>query len=606
MEIKFKVLVCFILVFFIHLLKSQCVQSCSVYNLSSIVYSVYPNTGNYVYLGDDDTSAAIPIGFNFNFYCQNYNTVKVCSNGFITFSGLPFTTSLSPYAQQLPDSAQPNAVIAFNWNDLDPTAGGLITYTTIGNSPNQKFIVTYTNIPLWSYGGSNSGQIVLNELDNSIEVHIGNALNNGWLTHSEGIENGNGSSGLSVSGRNLSLWTASNSSHKWQKQIIGTAPVSILGNTMVCNGQVHTYSCTLMPGALSYSWSLPGGGWGFSGNSNVITTTAGVSGQLSVSTNYTCGNSATQTLSVTVLPQPLISILGVSPPVVCAGQLLTLSMSGSVLGYTVLPVNISGNSPVSFIPLGSAVYSVYGTSSNGCTTTLPPTANVQVLPSPSISVSSGSICLGQQFNLNPSGATSYTFSSPFAIVNPSFTGTYQYTVTGTGSSSCSSSAISTLIVQPSPTVMAQASRSLICIKESCAVLAGGAVSYTWSNGFVGNTQTLSPLSSSVYSVIGQNIFGCTHSASVVIQVQSCLNIQTHKVSQLLIYPQPALHRICIDMDTDASNLYTYTITDNTGKVMQAGKLAYKELDLDFSDQGVFQIHIYKNENQYLSGKILKL
>jgi len=40
--------------------------------------------------------------------------------------------------------------------------------------------------------------------------------------------------------------------------------------------------------------------------------------------------------------------------------------------------------------------------------------------------------------------------------------------------------------------------------------------------------------------------------------------------------------------------------------MQAGKLAYKELDLDFSDQGVFQIHIYKNENQYLSGKILKL
>jgi hypothetical protein len=606
MKIKFRVWVYLTLVCYINLLKSQCVQSCSVYNLSSIVYTIYPNTGNYVYLGDDDTSAAIPIGFNFNYYCQNYNSVKVCSNGFITFSGLPFTTSLSPYAQQLPDPAQPNAVIAFNWNDLDPTAGGLITYTTIGNSPNQKFIVTYTNIPLWSFGGSNSGQIVLNEVDNSIEVHIGNAINNGWLTHSEGIENGNGSSGLSVSGRNLSLWTASNSAHKWQKQIIGTAPVSIFGNTMVCNGQVHTYSCTLMPGAISYSWSLPGGGWGFSGNSNVITATAGVSGLLSVSTSYTCGNSTTQTLSVTVLPQPLISILGVSPPVVCSGQSLTLSMSGSVLGYTVLPVNISSTSPLSFVPLGSAVYSVYGTSSNGCTTASPPTVNVQVLPSPTISVSSGSICLGQPFNLNPSGASSYTFSSPFAIVNPTFTGTYQYTVVGTGSSSCSSSAVSTLIVQPSPTIIAQASRSLICIKESCSVLAGGALSYTWSNGFVGNTQTLSPLSSTMYSVIGQNIFGCSHSASVVIQVQTCLQIQSQHVSQLHIYPQPAHQRIFLDIDTDAADVFTYSITDNTGKVLQTGVLAYKELQLNFLDQGVFQIHVYKNENQYLSGKILKL
>src|SRR5262245_19395344 len=42
-------------------------------------------TGTGFVLGDDQVSAAIPLGFSFNFYGSAYTDVHVASNGFLTF-----------------------------------------------------------------------------------------------------------------------------------------------------------------------------------------------------------------------------------------------------------------------------------------------------------------------------------------------------------------------------------------------------------------------------------------------------------------------------------------------------------------------------------------
>ncbi len=68
-------------------------------------------------LTDDGVSAALPIGFTFNFYGTDYTQFYVGANGFLRFD-----TSTSSLTNQcpLPNATAPNNLIALMWDDLDP------------------------------------------------------------------------------------------------------------------------------------------------------------------------------------------------------------------------------------------------------------------------------------------------------------------------------------------------------------------------------------------------------------------------------------------------------------------------------------------------------
>lgn len=93
---------------------------------------------------------------------------------------------------------------------------------------------------------------------------------------------------------------------------------NITGDTSVCNGMNNViYSIDPIPGAGSYSWSIPAGATILSGSgSNAITVDFGmnaVSGMISVYGTNFCGNSASSELAVAVNPYPLpplIEIIG--------------------------------------------------------------------------------------------------------------------------------------------------------------------------------------------------------------------------------------------------------------------------------------------------------
>ncbi len=578
-----------VFMFLVKSINAQCVQQCGVYSLSPITYTVYPNLGIPVFLSDDDTTGFLPIGFNFNFYCNTYSQVKICSNGFITFDNNSFTLPSTPYAQSLPSPTLPNAVIAYNWNDLDPSAGGTVFVNTIGTSPNQQFIVTYSAVPLWSITPQvlNTGQIVLNEIDGSIEIHVTTAGHNGWLTATEGIENATASSGSAVIGRNLSLWTATNSSHKWEKVIAPTAPTNIGNGTLICTGTQQTYTCDIMNGATAYNWNFPPS-WQGSSNTNSLMVTTGLTGMVSVNATYSCGTSPNSNLFVTIYPAPYVSVTNYTPSIICYGAAASVSVAGA-LSYTMQPGNISGISPLTVVPPATTNYSIYGTDVNGCVNISPASLLLTIYPSPSITVSSGSICLGESFDLSPKGALTYTYSHGglYPQVIPTTTGSINYFVVGTNSSGCIGTASAVLVVNNNPLIFASASKSVVCANQSITLTAQGANSYTWSNNSTGATVTAIPPVSTEYTVTGKSTDGCYTAQTISITVSPCIGLKENNFeNNTLIYPNPSFGEFTI-MVLESSTLIIYNIE---------GKEVYNQY---FKNAGDALLNLnYLNSGQY--------
>ena len=162
-------------------------------------------------LGDDAVSAYLPIGFTFNFFGNDYTDFKIGSNGFITFNASSSAGCCS--GQFIPNSAFPNELIAFAWEDLDPGNGGapatnLIRYKTTGVAPFRVLVMEYYNVDHWPSGDGVFAHVQLYETTNCIEIHVGSQPQAG--THTLGIENADGTEAYAAVGKNRSGWTATN------------------------------------------------------------------------------------------------------------------------------------------------------------------------------------------------------------------------------------------------------------------------------------------------------------------------------------------------------------------------------------------------------------
>lgn len=77
-------------------------------------------------------------------------------------------------------------------------------------------------------------------------------------------------------------------------------PGLIVGNTTVASGTNQTYYVDNVPGATSYTWTLPSG-WTGTSTTNAITARVGTTGgAISVRSNNSCGTSTTRSITVTV------------------------------------------------------------------------------------------------------------------------------------------------------------------------------------------------------------------------------------------------------------------------------------------------------------------
>lgn len=230
-----------------------------------------------------------------------------------------------------------------------------------------------------------------------------------------------------------------------------TATVTVLltstisaASQSICSNSSATLTAS---GATSYIWS-PGTGLSSTVGGSVTATPSSTTVYTIQGTNGSCPASAA-TLTLTVLPNPVITV---NSATVCASGTATLTASGATT-YTWGPVtglSSVNSSIVSASPASTTVYTVSGTLAS-CISA-PVNATVSVLPLPSITVNSASVCASGAATLNAAGATTYTWSPATAlnintgavvIANP--VATTVYTVTGS-IGTCTASASSTLTI----------------------------------------------------------------------------------------------------------------------------------------------------------------
>lgn len=602
---------------------AQCVPTCSSYVVSPITFTTFPSgsinltptfTNSFIGLfADDGSIGPIPIGFNFDYYCNTYSNVHICSNGFIMldYQPFPWPTQYVHPTQNLPDPTLPNGMIAFNMTDLDPGQGGTITYTTVGTAPNRMFIVTYSTVPCFSTPADlNTGQIVLYETSNIIEIHTTKArpdLNQLTLGGTQGIENTNGTIGVTPPGRNANnSWgaTADFTAYRFAPYT-PAPPTSVTGNTLLCQGAQGSYQTNPMLGALSYTWALPAG-WTGTSSTTALTTTAGVSGNVSVSATYTCGTSAPALINVSVVAAPVVSILSATPSVLCSGNSITINPNGAVV-YSVEPGGISGPAPISVQVNASTVYSVTGQNSSGCNSINTATVAIVANTTPTVTVNSGSTCVGQSFTITPSGANGYVISGGFFIVNPTV-GVNSYTVTGTATNGCvSDPAICQVTAIALPTLNVVSTKSVICVKESATLTASGANTYSWSNSAQTAATVVSPTVTTSYTVTG-DISGCKSSKVFTQGVSLCLGLKDEEMlnNGLSIYPNPAaaeLHVQLLAIEGEAE-LKLYNLAH---QLVKQQPLIAGENSIDIKDlaEGLYLAEVTLGDNIYVKKIAIK-
>jgi photosystem II stability/assembly factor-like uncharacterized protein len=97
-------------------------------------------TGTAVTLTDDQNVDLGTLGFNFSFYGNTYTGIRVCSNGFLSFT----STSTTFTNTAIPTATEPNNALYGFWDDLNPALGGTVHY--LRDVANNRFIVQWSNI----------------------------------------------------------------------------------------------------------------------------------------------------------------------------------------------------------------------------------------------------------------------------------------------------------------------------------------------------------------------------------------------------------------------------------------------------------------------------
>lgn len=296
---------------------------------------------------------------------------------------------------------------------------------------------------------------------------------------------------------------------------------------------------------------------------------------------------------------------------VCSGSSATLT-AGTTPATTYSWSNGATTASISVSPTVTMVYSV--TATNACgSSSAAVTVTVNNLPSVSLP-SSVPVCnTNTTVILNATGnaVSSYSWNTGATTmsisVSPSVTASY--TVVGTGICG-TATAVTTVSLTSAPTVSVSSASSTICANSPVVLTASvsGTTSYTWSTGATSASISVTPGTTTVYTVIASNACG-TATASLTQYVVSCTGIHELAGSQpVQLYPNPASDRIHILVPDDLlSATISIELTDALGRLVSKEILAKDDMILNLTrlEQGIYFYKIMSTGHLIQSGRILK-
>ncbi len=225
---------------------------------------------------------------------------------------------------------------------------------------------------------------------------------------------------------------------------------------------------------------------------------------------------------------PTIKVTGVNT--ICAGKSTRLTASGGV-SYTWSPstgLSSTTGASVEATPTFTTTYTVTGIDQYGYKNTETITVTVNDLPI--VLIADEVICLNDKVELKASGGISYLWKnvttglSSTTISNPeaSPTITTTYTVEVTGVNNCVSEKDVKVTVNDLPTISITGI-SAINEGQSTVLTASGGASYVWGPSTnlsvtTGTNVTASPTETTTYTVTGTDVYGCSNTSSITINV----------------------------------------------------------------------------------------
>lgn len=288
----------------------------------------------------------------------------------------------------------------------------------------------------------------------------------------------------------------------------------------------------------TYNWTSGSGSISGSPGTNVTVTPIANTIVTVIATDINgCKDTATATLTVQPLPN-ITAVAAASPICEGASTMLTGNGAGALGSYSwVTGVTTIGTSnPQSVSPILSTTYTVYGTDVNNCTNSA--NVSVNVNPKPDVQVTLQTpVCQGTASSATAINANTYTWydnlgniisSTNNVTITPSTSTTI--TVVGYDAIGCADTVVSSIAVNMNPTISGTATPALICEGSTSTLTGSGAGAggtYSWINGASTivdpNPITVSPTSTTTYTLIGEDANGCVNDTTVTVTVNPPIN-----------------------------------------------------------------------------------
>jgi hypothetical protein len=399
-------------------------------------------------------------------------------------------------------------------------------------------------------------------------------------------------------------------------------PGAISGTSTICSGTSNTYSITAVPGATSYTWTLPGGWSGTSTTNSISTTADASSGTISVIANNSCGSSSAQTFAVTVNTPPATPGIILGSTTICSGSsnIYSVTNDPSASSYTwTLPSGWSGTSTTNSISTTadptSGTISVNANNACGSSSVQTLVVTVNTIPAvPGTISGTTTICEGTSntYSISPvSGATSYTWTLPSGWNGTSISNSITTiansddgTISVTANNACGSSTSQNLsiTVNTLPTVTLVLGSNLDCDYESAYALSGGLPAGGTYSGTGVNSGNFDPglagagSHTITYTYTDGN--SCTNFDTDLITVDDCLGVDENGEVGFSVFPNPVSSDLIISTSSFGPGLISITIYDMVGQIVLQSNFNDTTvlLNVEAFQAGTYLVVMVKNDS----------
>ncbi len=279
----------------------------------------------------------------------------------------------------------------------------------------------------------------------------------------------------------------------------------------VCAGSPVSITDMSTNSPTAWSYTFTGGAPATSTLQNpaVTFTAAGTHTVFLIAANGT-GTSLPVMKTLTVIATPTVFI-NPANLTTCIGGTLTFNAfaagPGAPFTFSWVPTGVT-TSTMAVSPTVTTIYTCVVTGTTGCNASRTCTANINPLPTVTITSNPVSLCPGGTATLTATaslpGPFTYTWSTGSNAANITTSIAAVYTATVTNGNGCRGTKSYTLGTSPtlSLTATSNPTTSSICSGNSATLSVTGATSYTWSTGSTFSITLVTPTVTTTYSVIG--------------------------------------------------------------------------------------------------------